>query len=211
LQKLDVGSAIAIGAALINLVVARWLLVVGRRHNSIVLEADGQHLMTDVWTSFGVVAGLGLASWTGIVALDPIMAILIAGNILFTGWRLMRKSFDGLMDRALPHNEQAMVREAIEKHLIDKSAYHALRTRQAGSRRFVDFHLLLPGRTTVRNAHALADRIEESIQAVLPAIEVTVHFEPIEDPLSWKDSELIAIEERESGIGDQGSGIREQK
>ena len=207
LQSLDIGAAIAIAAALLNLVVARWLLVVGKRHDSIVLEADGQHLMTDVYTSVGVVAGLGLARWTGIGAIDPILAIIVACNILFTGWRLMRRSFDGLMDRALPAAEQAAVREAIEKHLSNKAAYHALRTRQAGSRRFVDFHLLVPGRTTVRNAHALADRIEGSIQAVLPEIEVTVHFEPIEDPVSWKDSELIAIEE----VRDQKSEVRDQK
>jgi cation diffusion facilitator family transporter len=216
LESLDIGSAIAIAAALINLAVARWLLVVGRRHGSIVLEADGQHLMTDVLTSFGVVIGLALAKWTGILQVDPIMALIVAVNIMITGWRLMRQSFDGLMDRALPHSEQAAVRAAIEQHTGSKTTYHALRTRQAGARRFADFHLLVPGKSTVREAHALADKIEESIQAALPGIEVTVHFEPIESPESWKDSELIAIEEagtvnRESGLGSRESGSVTEK
>ncbi|MFL5328438.1 MAG: cation diffusion facilitator family transporter [Gemmataceae bacterium] len=195
LEALGVGATIAIIAALVNFAVARWLLTVGRRYGSIVLEADGQHLMTDVLTSFAVVMGLLLSKVTGIVAVDPIIGIVVAGNILLTGWRLLRQSFDGLMDRALPAAEQVAVREAIERHITGLAAFHALRTRRAGHRRFVDFHLLVPGMMTVRQAHAHADQIEDAVKAALPDAEVTIHIEPIEEPASWKDSELIAIEE----------------
>lgn len=196
LESLDLGTTIALAAAAINFLVARWLLRVGRQHGSIVLEADGHHLMTDVLTSIGVVIGLALARFTGVFAIDPIVAIIVSINILYTGWHLMRRSFDGLMDRALPLAEQSLVREAIERHVGEKAAYHALRTRQAGSRRFVDFHLLVPGSRPVRQAHAHANRIEEAIRTALPDTEVTIHIEPIEEPASWQDSELIAIEEK---------------
>lgn len=194
LQRLELGTLIALAASVVNLGVARWLLHVGRRHDSVVLEASGQHLMTDVWTSVAVVAGIALVAVTGIDVLDPIAALLMCAAILVTGGRLMLRSFNGLMDRALPEAEQAAVREAIESRLTDQCAYHALRTRQAGSRKFVEFHLLLPGSTTVRLAHAHADRIEDAVRAALPEAQITVHIEPIEEPESYKDSELIGIE-----------------
>ncbi len=193
-QSLDLGLALSAAAALINLGVALLLLRVGRRHRSIVLEADGQHLMTDVWTSAGVVVGLGLARVTGWACLDPFLALLVAGNICWTAFSLIRRSFNGLMDHALPPEEQALVRRAIEAHLEPGTAFHALRTRQAGADRFVDFHLLVPGRCSVTQAHRLAMRIEQAVQAALPGAEVVVHIEPIEEPGSWEDSELLAIE-----------------
>jgi cation diffusion facilitator family transporter len=199
LEALGVGTLVALAASVINLVVARWLLRVGRRYGSIVLEADGQHLMTDVWTSVGVIGGLGLVAFTGIEMLDPLMALAVAANILRTGGRLVHRSFDGLMDHALPAEEQAVVRSAIEANLEPGTTYHALRTRQAGADRFVDFHLLVPGRTDVAAAHRQAMRIEAAVRFVLPGSEVVIHIEPIEERASWEDSDLLAIERERSG------------
>ena len=120
----------------------------------------------------------------------------MAVNICWTAFDLIRRSFDGLMDHALPVPEQKMVREAIASRLGPGMHYHALRTRQAGARRFADFHFLVPGRWTVRQAHDHADLIEEAIRAALPGVEVTIHIEPIEQEASWKDSELLAVEEK---------------
>jgi cation diffusion facilitator family transporter len=199
-EALGLGLMLSLAAAAINGVVAQILLRYGRKYQSIVLEADGRHLMTDVWTSVGVVAGLSLvwaterAGWA-LYQLDPIIALVIAANIVWTGYDLIRRSFNGLMDHALPEAEQAAVREAIETHLGPGMTFHALRTRQAGSRRFVDFHLLVPGRYTVQHAHALTGVIEDAVRATLPGLEVTVHIEPIEEPAAWQDSALLPIEE----------------
>jgi cation diffusion facilitator family transporter len=199
-ESLGAGMAITLAAAAINGVVAQILLRYGRRHHSIVLEADGRHLMTDVWTSAAVVAGLSLvwaterAGWP-IYQLDPIIALLVAANIVWTAYDLIRRSFNGLMDHALPESEQAAVREAIQAHLRPGMTFHALRTRQAGSRRFVDFHLLVPGQYTVQHAHALTGVIEDALRATLPGLEVTVHIEPIEEPAAWQDSALLPIED----------------
>ncbi len=197
LQPLGTGLAISTLAALINGAVAMVLLRVGRKHGSIVLEADGKHLLTDVWTSAGVIAGLGLAEWTGREQLDPIIALLVSANILWTAVDLMRRSFDGLMDHALPDVEREKVRTAIREHLGPEMDYHALRTRQAGTRRFADFHLLVPGDTSVREAHGLSERIEAAIQAALPGLEVSIHIEPIEERQAWEDSALLPLEQEE--------------
>jgi cation diffusion facilitator family transporter len=194
-EALGSGMAISLGAAAINGVVAQILLRYGRKHHSIVLEADGRHLMTDVWTSAAVLAGLSLVWATGWNALDPIIALLVAANIVWTAYDLIRRSFNGLMDHALPEVEQAAVREAIQTHLGPGMTFHALRTRQAGSRRFVDFHLLVPGHYTVHHAHALTEVIEGAVRATLPGLEVSVHIEPIEEPAAWQDSALLPIEE----------------
>jgi cation diffusion facilitator family transporter len=195
-ERLDFGSLLSLSAAAINLAVGTLLIRTGRAHRSIAMEANGQHLMTDVWTSVGVVAGLVLARITGWTALDPLLGLLMAANICWTAYDLIRRSFDGLMDHALPVPEQQKVREAITKRLEPGMHYHALRTRQAGARRFVDFHFLVPGRWTVRQAHDHADLLEEAIRAALPGVEVTIHIEPIEQEASWKDSELLAVEEK---------------
>jgi cation diffusion facilitator family transporter len=195
LQDLDVGALIALLASFLNLAVAQVLLRVGRARRSIVLEADGRHLMTDVWTSVGVVAGVGLVWLTNLQVLDPIIALLVAGNIVWTAFDLVRRSFNGLMDHALPAAEQAAVRAAIAAQLGPEMDFHALRTREAGSHRFVDFHLLVPGALTVRQAHELTVRIEDAVRAALPGSEVTVHVEPIEERASWEDSALVALEQ----------------
>jgi cation diffusion facilitator family transporter len=195
LEPLGLGLALATVAAAINGGVALLLIRAGRAHRSIVLEADGKHLLTDVYTSAGVLAALGLVSLTGWAVLDPIIALVVAANILWTATDLLRRSFNGLMDHALPEAEQAAVRSAIESHIGPNMDYHALRTRQAGGHRFVDFHLLLPGQFTVQQAHALSEEIEAGIKAALGDVEVVVHIEPIEEPAAWSDSALLPVEE----------------
>jgi cation diffusion facilitator family transporter len=194
LQKIDVGSGFIVVATIINFIVGRLLLSAGRRANSIVLEADGKHLMTDVWTSGGVLIGVVLAWLTKLFWLDAVIALVMAALITRTGFGLVWRSFNGLMDRALPEEEQARVRLAIERELLPGMDYHALRTRQAGSKRFVDFHLLVPGIFTVRRAHEIGDRIEQAIRNVFPGIEVTIHIEPIEEQTAYEDSALLPLE-----------------
>jgi cation diffusion facilitator family transporter len=195
LEPLGPGLLIASAAALVNAGVGLHLVRAGRRHRSIVLEADGRHLLTDVWTSAGVIAGLGVVWLTGRPILDPLLALAVAANILWTGFDLVRRSFNGLMDHALPAEEQARVRAAIAGLLGPHMTFHALRTRQAGRRRFVDFHLLVPGHYTVKQAHALTGEIEAAIAAALEGVEVTVHVEPIEERAAWEDSALVPLEE----------------
>lgn len=198
LEELGPALAVSLAAALINFGVAQILLRAGRRTHSIVLEADGQHLMTDVWTSIGVVAGLGVVGFTGWLALDPIIALAVAANITWTSFGLIVRSFHGLMDHSLPKSEQDIIRTAIGKSLPPGVTFHAVRTRQAGVRRFVDFHLLVPGAWSVRKAHDLSGAVEQAVSQVLPGIEVTIHIEPIEEKASWEDSALLPIEREQA-------------
>lgn len=194
LSDLGIGAVLALGASGINLTVG-WLLVrVGRREHSIVLEADGKHLLTDVWTSAAVISGLIIVWVTGLHFLDPTIAILVGMNIVLTGLRLIRRSFDGLMDHALSAELQEQLRQAIRAHAPAGTAFHALRTRQSGARKFADFHLLVPGATSVRDAHELGMSIEEALRQALPGLEVTIHIEPIEERASWEDNTLRDVE-----------------
>lgn len=194
LEGLGVGIVVALAASVVNFIVGMWLLRVGKQHRSIVLEADGHHLMTDVWTSVALVGGLGLVALTGREWLDPLLALAMSANIVRTGLRLVRRSFDGLMDHALPDDEVAVVRRAVEGKLPAGAAFHALRTRQAGAHRFIEFHMLVPGATTVRTAHRQGEAVEDAVRAALPGSEVVIHVEPIEEQGSWQDSELLALE-----------------
>lgn len=194
LQSLGLGTLISAAAAVVNLIVAQVLLRYGRRHNSIILEADGHHLMTDVWTSVAVIIGVGLVVLTKRAWLDPLAALLMAANILWTGFTLLRRSFHGLMDHALAEDEQVRLRSAITVCLEPGTTFHALRTRRGGTRRFADCHLLVPGDWSVRRGHELGDRIEASVQAALPGLELTLHIEPIDAAKSWDDSELLKVE-----------------
>jgi cation diffusion facilitator family transporter len=206
LVQLELGTVLSFGAALINFGVARLLIRVGRRTRSIILEADGQHLMTDVWTSLGVLVGLGLVYATGWVFFDPLIALLVAVNVAWTAFDLLARSFNGLMDHALPEAEQQVVRAAIAALMRPGLHYHALRTRQAGARRFIDFHLLVPGKWTVREAHDFTEVIEEAIRCALPGAEVTVQIEPIEVEAAWQDSELLKVEQEADGAGARPRG-----
>jgi cation diffusion facilitator family transporter len=195
LERLDIGVTLALVASAINFAVALVLLRVGKKHNSIILEADGHHLMTDVLTSVAVVGGLGLVALTGLTVLDPLLAFVVGLNITFTGLRLVRRSFDGLMDRALPTDVQDGIRAVIRAALPAGTDFHLLRTRRAGRRTFADFHLLVDGGTTVRNGHTLAHEIVEKLRAGFDELEVTVHIEPIEDRESWEEAELKRLGE----------------
>jgi cation diffusion facilitator family transporter len=195
LESLDLGAFLAGLATIINFAVALVLFRLGKAHGSIVLEAEGHHLMSDVWTSMAVITGVGLVWFTGARWLDPLCAMLMAGYIFWVGADLVRRSFNGLMDHALPEAEQARVRAAIESGLQAGMTYHALRTRQAGNRRFIDFHLLVPGALSVKQAHDVGTAIEATVRGALAEAEITVHIEPIEEPGAWDDSALVAMEQ----------------
>jgi cation diffusion facilitator family transporter len=190
LEQIGIGLAVSLGASLINLAVAMVLLRVGRQHHSITLEANAQHLFTDVWTSAGVIAGVAAVAGTGWLRLDPIVALLVAANILWTGTRIVRKSVLGLMDTALPPEELEAVKAALDSHLNDGIEYHALRTRQSGARRFVSLHVLVPGEWTVHRGHALLEDLEARIRSAVPNVTVFTHLESLDDPASWDDQHL---------------------
>jgi cation diffusion facilitator family transporter len=190
LDQLGLGLALSVAASLINLGVARVLLRTGRRCRSITLEADAQHLMTDVWTSAGVVLGLLAVVLTGWPRLDPLIALIVAANIVWQGTHLMRRSFSGLMDTALPAADRRLIGTLLDRHTRAGIAYHALRTRQSGARRFVSVHILVPGDWTVQHGHAVCERIERELRSALPGLSVFTHLEPLEDPESFRDQKL---------------------
>jgi cation diffusion facilitator family transporter len=190
LEEVGVGLIVAVAASTINFFVSRVLLRAGKRYKSITLEADAKHLMTDVWTSVGVIGGVAAVAITGWLPLDPIIALLVAANILWTAFGLLRRSAQGLMDASLPAAEQAIVAKVLDSYKTQGVDYHALRTRQAASRGFISFHLLVPGSWTVQRGHALLDQIENDICQTLPGAQVTAHLEPLEDPVSFEDKGL---------------------
>jgi cation diffusion facilitator family transporter len=199
LEKLGQGLLLTGVATVINLVVARILLRTGRKHASIILEADGHHLMTDVWTSSAVVVGIAVVGITDHYWLDPVIALLVAANIIWTGFQLVRRSFHGLMDVAMPDEDLTRLRAAINGQLEPRTTFHALRTRQSGSKLFADCHLLVPGNWTVQKGHDLGDRIERAVREAFPGLELTLHIEPIEARASWEDSEILGIERDANG------------
>jgi cation diffusion facilitator family transporter len=190
LADVGVGLAVSVLASLINLATARILLSVGRRHHSITLEADAKHLLTDVWTSVGVTLGVGLVWITGWLWLDPAIALLVAANIVWTGWQLLHRSAAGLMDVSLPEETLKVIDEVLAGYRCQGLDFHALRTRQAGARAFATVHVLVPGHWTVQEGHDWSERIEADLRVVLPHVHVTTHLEPKEDPVSLVDQGL---------------------
>ncbi|MEW5873385.1 MAG: cation diffusion facilitator family transporter [Chloroflexota bacterium] len=190
LEQLGLGLGISVLASLVNLGVALVLLRAGKRHGSITLEADARHLMTDVWTTAGVLVGMALVWITGLERLDPIIAMLVAANILFTGYRMLVRSGRALLDMALPQEQLASVRSILDSYQSQDVKYHALRSRQAAARNFLAVHLLVPGNWTVRRGHKLAEKIEKQIIEAIPNTNIVTHIEPIEDPLSMDDAAL---------------------
>ncbi|MBT7192318.1 MAG: cation transporter [Anaerolineae bacterium] len=188
IEQVGIGLTISVIAAIVNFAVARILLKAGKEHGSITLDADGHHLMTDVWTSVGVVAGVGAVGLTGWTILDPLIALAVSANIVYTGFQLIRRSVDGLMDAALSPEEMQAVEDVLTKYRqgyeID---FHALRTRQAGARHFISVHVLVPGEWTVHDAHHIAEDIEGDIRAVVQNSVAFTHLEPIEDEISHND------------------------
>lgn len=190
IEALGIGLVVSVVASLINLLTAKILLTVGRKHRSLTLEADAHHLMTDVWTSVGVIIGVAAVAATGWLWLDPVLAIIVALNIVWTGWKLLQRSASGLMDIALPAEEQAMLVTILERYKAQGIDYHALRTRESGARRFVEVHLLVPGHWTVQQGHDLSECVEQEIRQALASTTVVTHIEPLEDPASHEDTGL---------------------
>jgi cation diffusion facilitator family transporter len=174
LEQVGIGLGVSVLASLVNLFVAIILKRAGKKYRSINLEADAQHLMTDVWTSAGVLIGVGAVALSGWQRLDPIVALIVAGNIIWSGVRIVRKSVMGLMDTALPVESQDTIQKVLESYKQKGIQYHALRTRQSGSRQFVSFHVIVPGSWTVHEGHSLLERIEADLESK-------------DDPSSWDD------------------------
>jgi cation diffusion facilitator family transporter len=194
LEQIGLGLMVSVAASLVNLAVALVILRAGKKHESITLEANAHHLMTDVWTSVGVLVGVGVVALTDWERLDPIVAFIVAGNIIWTGVRIVRNSVLGLMDTAVSTDEQNELRKALEPYTRNGIEYHALRTRQAGSRRFVSLHVLVPGHWTVDQGHELLERIETDIRRALPNVTAFTHLESLNDPSSWDDVTLDRAE-----------------
>lgn len=190
LDSVPEGIAFTLLATIVNLIAARAMGTAGKRFGSIALEAGAQHLMVDVWTSLAVVIGVFVTASTGFERLDPIIGLAVAVNIVRTGYTLIRRSLLGLLDTALPEETRRLIADILEKHRPSGAQYHAVRTRQAGSWRFISFHILVPGDWTVQRGHDLLEAIEEEIRAAIPNCTVFTHLEPIEDPLSWQDTGL---------------------
>ena len=188
IEQVGIGLAVSVVATIVNFIVARILHKAGKEHGSITLEADAHHLMTDVWTSVGVVAGVGAVGLTGWTILDPIIALAVSVNIVNTGLQLIRRSVDGLMDASLSLKETEAIENVLDKYRDEYEIdFHALRTRQAGARHFITVHVLVPGAWTVHDAHQLAEEIEGDIRAVVQNSVALTHLEPIEDEISHED------------------------
>jgi cation diffusion facilitator family transporter len=190
LEDIGVGLTVSVIASIINFVTARSLMKVGRKYRSITLEADAHHLLTDVWTSVGVILGVGLVAFSGWLWLDPVIALLVAANIVWTGWQLLHRSASGLMDVSLPEGELRAMEQVLDEYRRQGLAFHALRTRQAGARAFATLHVLVPGAWTVQVGHDWCERIETDLRGALPHVHVTTHLEPREDPASLSDQYL---------------------
>ena len=190
LEQVGFGVAVSAVAAVGNFVVARILLRAGRQHRSTALTADAHHLLTDVWTSLGVIVGVILVGLTGRLWLDPVIGLVVALQILWTALKLIRVAVDGLMDAGLPEAEITQVHEILGRYAADGVTFHALRTRQAGAQRFISVHIQVPGQWSVQQGHELLEQIEYEMRQALAPATVFTHLEPAEDPASWQDATL---------------------
>ena len=193
LEQVGLGLVVSVLAALVNLGVALVLLRAARRHHSVSLEANAHHLLTDVWTSVGVLVGVGATTLTHLLWLDPLVAIAVSANIVWTAIGILRRSVLGLMDTALSKDDQERLNQALAPHIVAPVQIHALRSRQAGARRFVSMHVLVPGEWTVHRGHALLEVIEADIRRAIPNVTVMTHLESLDDPASWDD---VALDRR---------------
>jgi cation diffusion facilitator family transporter len=191
IAALGTGLLLTVVATAINAAVALVLLRNARHFHSIALRTDAHHLLSDVWTSLGVILALALVQLTNLDWLDPLVAILVGVHVLSTGWRLMRESASGLLDAALPEAELQALHDWLDASSGDGLHFHAVRTRVAGSRRFISLHVLVPGHWTVAQGHARCEEVEQAIASLLPGSDVTTHLEPVEEPNSWHDSALM--------------------
>jgi cation diffusion facilitator family transporter len=190
LEDVGVGIAVSAAASVVNVAVASLLIREGRRLRSITLEADGRHLMTDVWTSVGVIAGVAAVGITGWERLDPLIALAVAVNIFVVGVRLVHRSGGGLLDRALPDDDQRAIDDVLERARSQGIVFHGVRSRQAGRRAFVSLHVLVPGDWTVKQGHDLVEQLDGEIRNAVPGANVLSHLEPVDDPASFADEQL---------------------
>jgi cation diffusion facilitator family transporter len=193
LEQVGLGLAFSVSGAVINGVLAWFMLRAGKQLRSIALQADARHLFTDVWTTAGVIIGVLLVAMTGRLILDPIIALLVAANIIWTGVRLLHETGSGLLDTALPKEDLEHINTILDNYRTQGILFHALRSRQAGSRRFVSFHVLVPGTWTVLKGHSVCEEIELAIRDALPETTVFTHLEPREDPTSFADQALDRV------------------
>ena len=189
-EQVGLGLVLSLIASAINGGLAIVLLRVGKRLRSITLRADAHHLITDVWTSVGVILGLLLVSATGWLILDPLIALLVAANIVWTGVKLIQESGSALLDASIPLSDRQIINEILSSYDRHKIQFHAIRTRNAGAKCFVSFHVLVPGQWTVQEGHDLCEEIELAICTAIPNTNVFTHLEPLEDPKSWNDQEI---------------------
>jgi cation diffusion facilitator family transporter len=199
LHNVGIGLSITLIAAAINGGVALVILRAGRRLRSITLQADAQHLLTDVWTSLGVVLGIATVQLTGWLVLDPLIGLLVTANILWTGVRLLRDTAQGLLDRALPPEDRKVISRVLSRYEEKGIKFHALRTRASGPRRFISMHVLVPGEWTVQQGHDLSEQIEKDLAEALPQSTFFIHIEPSEDPASFADQTLDRRIDEEHG------------
>ncbi len=192
IEQIGLGLALSLVATVLNGGVAWTLLKASRRLRSITLRADAHHLLTDVWTSVGVVVGIGLVKLTGWLALDPIVALLVAANIVWTGVNLLRETGLGLLDTAIPKADQQTIAQIMAEYQAQGIQYHALRSRVAGAQSFINFHVLVPGVWTVQRGHDVCQAIEQAIEQALPGSDVITHLEPLEDPKSWDAEKVLS-------------------
>ena len=190
LFNVGAGLVVSAVASLVNYIVAQRLYAAGREYRSIALEADARHLMTDVWTSAGVIIGVAAVWATGWDRLDPLIALAVAVHIVWAGYHLMRRSFLGLLDRALPEADLRTLHEVLDRHRARGLDFHAVRTRQAGARSFVSLHVLVPTDWTVEHGHNVAHEVEEDIRTAIPGASVIAHLEPLGQPESYEDMDL---------------------
>ncbi len=192
LEQIGIGLIVSLAASLANLGVATIIRRAGKRYNSISLTSDGNHLMTDVWTSAGVIVGVGAVALTGWQPLDSIIAIAVAINIIWTGVKILRETVSGLMDSALPEDDLSKIEGILQNHSSNNIAFHALRTRQSGALKFISLHVLVPGDWSVSRGHALLTQLEVELQQNLPGSQVATHLEPLDDPASYDETEFFS-------------------
>ena len=202
LEHIGIGLGISVLASAINFAVARVLMNAGKEYRSITLEADAHHLMTDVWTSAGVVLGVGAVALTGWVRLDPGIALIVAANILRIGWQLLGRSVRGLMDATLPSAERDAIKRVLNRYESQGIQYHALRTRQAGTRAFISLHVLVPRDWTVQRGHDLLEQLERDIRSAVPGAQLFTHLEPQGDPTALED---IGLDRKDHAAGNENS------
>jgi len=190
IEQAGLGLVVSAIASLINFIVSRILMSAGKKNKSVTLEADAHHLMTDVWTSIGIIGGVTAVALTGWQPLDPVIALCVACYIVWTGSSLIRRSIFGLMDSAMPEHECREVITVFDKYKKQGIEFHALRTRQSGARCFVSVHVLVPGAWTVQQGHELLEELEAEIRNTISYVTVFTHLEPLEDPVSGHDIEL---------------------